>query len=329
MPKPRKALISLEDTPYYHCVSRCVRRAFLCGEDSYTGQSYEHRRQWVEDRLHFLVDVFAIELCAYAVMSNHTHVVLHVNKERALNLSDEEVVERWHKLYKGTHLSRQFSGTEGSNKMSEAEKISLSETIQVWRNRLWSISWFMRALNETIARKANQEDKCSGRFWDGRFKSQALLDEAAVAACMAYVDLNPIRAKMADTPETSNHTSIQYRINAAKAGKHPSRLLPFVGNPRQPMPDGLPFVFTDYIELVDRTGRAIIEGKHGRISPSQSPILERLHITSDKWLELARRFEACFRSAAGTECCLKAYQRRLGQQKLQGISHARRLLDSA
>ena len=83
MPQPRQQQISISDTPYYHCVSRCVRRAFLCGEDKLSGKSYEHRRYWIEERLVFLAQVFAVELCAYAVMSNHTHVVLYINEAKA------------------------------------------------------------------------------------------------------------------------------------------------------------------------------------------------------------------------------------------------------
>ena len=251
MPRARSTLVSLEDTSYYHCISRCVRRAFLCGEDRLTGASYEHRRQWVEDRLHLLADVFAIDVCAYAVMSNHTHVVLHINTDKAEAWSVSEVIQRWHRLHKGTLLSNQYVDSQQREKMHESLVMAVEEVANVWRQRLMNISWFMRSLNEYIAREANKEDNCTGRFWEGRFKSQALLDEAALAACMAYVDLNPVRATMAPTPEKSDHTSIQYRINAAKAGKIPKRLMPFAGNPRKDMPPGLPFVLTDYIALVD------------------------------------------------------------------------------
>ncbi|WP_460313697.1 transposase, partial [Aliiglaciecola aliphaticivorans] len=177
MPLPRKRQISLSDTPYYHCVSRCVRRAFLCGEDKLTGKSYEHRRQWVEDRLLFLTTVFAIEVCAYAVMSNHTHVVLHVNSDKAKHWTDKEIARRWHKLHKGTLLSQKFTSKQATElieaELSEAEHMTLQSTLSVYRSRLIDISWFMRELNEPIARQANQEDNCTGHFWEGRFKSQA------------------------------------------------------------------------------------------------------------------------------------------------------------
>ena len=198
MPQPRKNQISLIDTPYYHCVSRCVRRSFLCGKDKFTGQSYEHRRGWVEERLLFLSSVFSIGICAYAVMNNHTHVVLCVDKDLAQSWSMEEVIRRWHQMYQGTLLSQKY---QRGDKLSKGECISLDETVKIYRQRLYDISWLMRNLNEYIAREANKEDKCTGRFWEGRFKSQALLDERAVLACMAYVDLNPIRAKMDTTLE--------------------------------------------------------------------------------------------------------------------------------
>jgi REP element-mobilizing transposase RayT len=162
MPQPRSSQISLSDTPYYHCVSRCVRRSFLCGVDSYSGQSYEHRRGWVEQRLLFLSSVFAIDICAYAVMSNHVHVVLHVDVQQVMAWTDSEVVERWHRLHKGTLLTHLFVRGET---LSQGQQLSLNDTITEYRKRLHDISWLMRNLNEYIAREANKEDGCTGRFY--------------------------------------------------------------------------------------------------------------------------------------------------------------------
>ncbi|MDF2176843.1 transposase [Aliiglaciecola sp. CAU 1673] len=324
MPKARKAQVSLEDTPYYHCVSRCVRRAYLCGEDKHSGKSYEHRRQWVEDELLRLGQVFAIDICAYAVMSNHTHVVLFVDKAMALSWSVEEVLNRWHSLHKGTLLTRRFMDKDSREAMSQSELMAVQDTAEVYRQRLYDISWFMRQLNESIARRANKEDGCTGRFWEGRFKSQALLDEAALAACMAYVDLNPLRAKMADTPEASAHTSICQRAVRAKQRKaQPQELAHFVGNPRQVMPKGLPFRLRDYLELVDQTGRCIRENKRGYIEGSQSPILQRLGLDAEHWLTLARQFEQQFCFAAGTAKHMQEYKAHIGQERIRGMSASR------
>ncbi|MGB1110170.1 MAG: transposase, partial [Gammaproteobacteria bacterium] len=208
MTRAREQLISLSDTPYYHCISRCVRRAFLCGEDHLTGNNYEHRKGWVIERLHLLDSVFAIDLCAYAVMSNHCHLVLRVDTARADDWEREQVIERWQRLYSLPPLIQQYlAGSSSPGLQQKAEEI-----IERWRERLMDISWYMRSLNEHLARRANAEDGCTGRFWEGRFKSQALLDEAAVLTCMSYVDLNPIRAKIAQTPEDSDFTAIQQRI---------------------------------------------------------------------------------------------------------------------
>jgi REP element-mobilizing transposase RayT len=327
MPQPRKNQVSLIDTPFYHCVSRCVRRSFLCGEDKYSGQSYEHRRAWVEDRLLFLTTVYAIDICAYAVMSNHTHVVLHVDKNLADGWDTNAVLRRYHKLHKGTLLTQKY--VKG-DKLSPGELVTFDETVEVYRQRLYDISWFMRSLNEYIARQANKEDGCTGRFWEGRFKSQALLDESAVLACMAYVDLNPIRAKMEKTPETSAHTSIKKRAVAVKNKRRQPRLLmPFVGNPRQNMPKGIAYQLKDYCELVDITGRCIREDKAGYIEDHQSPILERLGLDSQQWLALTTEFEKHFCYAAGAELMMNAFKRHTQHQRLRGMGKAKVLLKRA
>ncbi|BFM09634.1 transposase [Halioxenophilus aromaticivorans] len=322
MARARNRQVSLEVTPYYHCTSRCVRRAFLCGEDAYTGESYEHRRQWVEDRLLELASVFTIDICAYAVMSNHLHVVLHVDTQLGESLSDREVCERWHQLYKGTLLTQRYLNGEALNR---AQMDAVSDKLDDWRSQLQSISWFMRALNEPIARRANAEDGCKGRFWEGRFTSQALLDEKALLACMAYVDLNPIRAKMADKPENSDHTSIQRRINSLKKNKaQPEPLAPFIGSLPQDEHSGIPFELGDYLELVDWTGRVMRADKRGYVEQSLPPILQRLSMSNDRWLELAQSFEDKTSNLAGCHQVTKLAAQILGYQRVPAIAQNRR-----
>jgi len=318
----RKKQISLIDTPYYHCISRCVRRAFLCGEDKATRTSYEHRRAWVEDKLLALSQVFAIDICAYAVMSNHTHLVLFIDNEQAKSWSMHEVIVRWHQLFKGTLITQQYLRGEKLNKPMQK---MLTDTAKVYRQRLQDISWFMRILNEDIARKANTEDNCTGRFWEGRFKSQALLDEAALAACMAYVDLNPIRANIANTPEDSNHTSIQLRIKAAITGNQPQTLQPFVGNPRKNLPTGLPFKLQDYIELVELTGRCIREDKRGYIDNNQAAILSRLNISPENWLILTTQFSHYFHGAVGHAEALADYCQHQQIKRRHNLAYCQKL----
>ena len=324
MPKARKTLISLQDTSYYHCISRCVRKAFLCGTDNSTGKSFEHRRGWVEDKMLSLAKVYAIDICAYAVMSNHTHLVLHINIEEANNWNVKQVLERWHSLHKGTQFTEKYLENKA---MQEFELASVYESCEKYRKRLMSISWFMRELNESIARMANKEDKCTGRFWEGRFKSQALLDEAALVACMAYVDLNPVRAKMDKTPETSQYTSIKTRIEVAKTHQtQPTHLFPFIGYEREEQPEGLPFKLEDYLELIDLTGRVIRADKAGALDMSLAPILQRINLTSEQWLAVSTGFEKHFTTAVGSERLLADYCEHTELQRRPNLSACRRFL---
>ncbi|MBT3044477.1 MAG: transposase [Candidatus Thiodiazotropha sp. (ex Codakia orbicularis)] len=314
MTRARETLVSLEATPYYHCISRCVRRAWLCGQDPYTGQSFEHRRQWVLDRLQELVDIFAIDVCAYAIMSNHYHIVLHVDADKAKGLTDQQVIEQWNRLYKGHMLADRYLAGEV---MSRAEWEALSELIEKWRLRLYDISWFMLCLNEHLALQANAEDNCKGRFWEGRFKSQALLDEGALLTCMSYVDLNPIRAGLAETPERSDFTSAQERIeayakrrseNKAKLPKRqPTKLHPFKNGREKGSVRCIDFELNDYLRLVDWTGRAIREDKKGAIPSELAPILERIGLNPDAWLTSVRHYNRNYFSVLGAIDRIKAY----------------------
>ena len=191
MAKSRKEQISLSDTPYYHIVSRCVRRTFLCGFDTQTQQSYEHRKQWIVDRIRLLSSLITIDLCSYAVMSNHYHLVIKIDPEQSIHWTDKDVAERWMAIYRGPLIVQRWLA---GDTLSDAEKTTINSILTLWRKRLCDISWFMKCLNEPIARLANKEDGCTGHFWESRYKSQALLSENALLACMVYVDLNPIRA---------------------------------------------------------------------------------------------------------------------------------------
>lgn len=287
MTRARYQQVSLSETPFYHCICRCMRRAFLCGRDHYSGQDYEHRRQWVVERLATLVDVFAIDLCAYAVMSNHYHVVLRVDRCRAASWTQREVAEHWMRLFSGPLLVQRWLRDE----TGEAETLKALDTVEEWRSRLYDLGWFMRCLNEHLARKANEEDGCKGRFWEGRYKSQALLDEKALLSCMAYVDLNPVRAGMAATPETSDYTSVQQRSRAVQnkpyAEKVPT-LLPLVdaGHIQSDTNSTICRMrLMDYLELVDATGRALCADKRGAIDGSAASIIDRLGLDQKAWLQ--------------------------------------------
>ncbi|NRB23282.1 transposase [Shewanella sp.] len=297
MPRPRRTQVSIEDTSWYHCCSRVTRRAFLFGEDKFTGKNYNHRRNWVENQLLKLGGIFSIDVVAYAVMSNHLHVVLKIDIFQVNSWTDREVVEHWHQLFKGTDLTQRFAKGE---LVAEQNLSQLRHSIAQYRSRLSDISWFMRCLNEPIARRANKEDNCTGHFWEGRFKSQALLDEVAVLACMAYVELNPIRAKMAKTPETSDYTSLKMRVKAALKDQQPAKLLPFIGDERLNQSKGINFVLKDYLELVDETGRIIRDDKRGSISTSSSKILNRLNISPGNWIKMTSDFGKIFHGPVGT-----------------------------
>ncbi|MDP5253063.1 MULTISPECIES: transposase [unclassified Vibrio] len=307
MTQARSSLISLQDTPYYHCISRCVRKAYLCGEDQQSGQCFDHRKIWLIERIRLLSQVFSIDICAYAIMSNHYHLVLHVDEKKAKGWSNYQVIQRWTKLYRPLPLIERYS----NNELTEKPEIDCAEKIiHQWRERLMDISWFMKNLNEYIARQANKEDQCTGRFWEGRFKSQALLDERALLSCMAYVDLNPVHSGLVNRLEDSEFTSIYERLHGYACKQDSGRgqvqslartkLFGFLGNQRAKQPcKGLAFSLLDYFEMVDVLGHAIRPDKCGSLLVSPCTLLQELQLDSDEWLTISAQFGRHFTCAVG------------------------------
>ncbi len=191
---PRSKLVDSERALSYHLVSRCVRGAFLCGRDPVTGRDCSHRRRWLIERLLFLAQFFAVEIDSYSVLSNHFHVAAYYDPKACLGWSENEVARRWVEAFPPTE-----DGVVAEDRKPLERERLLGDPKRLARARatLGSLSSFMKHLKQPIARRANQEDDVKGHFFEQRFYSGALLDEEAVLAAMAYIDLNPVRAKLA------------------------------------------------------------------------------------------------------------------------------------
>jgi hypothetical protein len=247
-------------------------------------------------------------------MSNHFHLVIAVEPATTRKWSDEEIARRW------LMLSSRATVPESLLESRVAALLSQPERLETLRERLGNLSWFMRYLNETIARRANREDDCTGRFWEGRFGCQALLDDAAVLGAMVYVDLNPIRAGVAATPEGSQHTSVRKR--ARTRGTHLQQLLPVASSIRPQLPT---MTTGQYLSLVDWTGRSLHADKTGSIPTHLAPILQRLHLRSRQWLVQVPATESHYWRAIGTTDALIERASGAGLKWLQGIGTARAL----
>jgi REP element-mobilizing transposase RayT len=299
MTMPRGQLIDVSLTRWYHCVSRCVRRAFLLSEGK------TNRKQWVEDRLEELAHIFAVGIGGFSVMDNHLHVLLRLDPDAARAWSNEEVVRRWGRLFPPRDRSGQPLPTPEDWVQGKLKDLPW---VAKTRERLQSISWFMKCLKEPLSRLANREDKARGAFFESRFRSVAILDEESLLAISAYVDLNPVAAKIADTPEASEYTSIKARVEHVEAQGQTARLeaaasgsvagsraasgleetlwlCPIedrrrLDSTREGMFDGLSL--GSYLLLVDYSGRLFRQGK-AAISAELAGIFDRLGSPAESW----------------------------------------------
>ena len=227
MTRPRREIVSVNDTPFYHIITRCARGAFLCGKDPLAGKSYDHRKQWLVERIEELVALFAIKVHSYAVKPGQYHILLELDPQASTQWTPEEVIERWTCLYKGPDLVRKWKAGRSLSEQEQKELYKLSVT---WRERLTELSWFMKNLNQAIARKANKEDQCSGHFWVSRYKSQALRSAEEISRCEAKWDLISFAASpLADDKAPQDDTAKQRSSGRAPAVSEPSApVLPII-----------------------------------------------------------------------------------------------------
>jgi hypothetical protein len=296
-------------------------------------------------------------------MSNHLHLIVRTRPDIVIKWSDHDAVRRMLTAHRIIH-SLDGEVEPPSNADIQFE-LSNPKRVLKLRDRLRDLSWFMKTLRETIARRANRSDGVTGAFWNGRFRCRRLMDETAIVICGIYVDLNQIRAREAATPEQSTHTSAFDRICgwqmrhqamlASSADENDTKTNVAGGDLERiamTAPDGwlgeltlnegpgatdsewnlrsrtgrrasdkglLPLTLEKYLELLDWTGRQLIEGKRGAIPASFAPIFERLRIRSERWLELIEHFEEWFRTFVGHMDELRQVSIRTGRRYLRGI----------
>ena len=333
-----KELVDVSLTRWYYCITRCVRRAFLLGE------GLLDRKQWVEDRIEELAQIFAIGIGGFSVMDNHLHLLVRLDPEVAADWSDDEVVRRWGQLYPPRDKSRKALPV--SEEWVQA-RLKDNPWVAKARERLQSISWVMKCLKEPISRRANRADRCRGAFFEARFKSVAILDEEKFSATSTYIDLNPVAAKVAEVPETSEHTSVKTRVDgggaedktaqleAAKGGSVAGSqaaggledglwLCPIEdrrqwGSSRPGMFEGLSI--GNYLLLVDYTGRLFREGK-ARISAELAGILDRIGSNAESWqvrMEKLKNGRAFGRFFAASRDKLRELAKRLNVRRVVNL----------
>ena len=335
----RAHLVDPAVSRWYHCVTRCVRRAFLLGEGAID------RKVWIESRLRELAEIFAVAVGGFSVLDNHLHVLVRLDPALAQGWSDEDVVRRWGRLFPPRDKSRRAVAVSDDWvqwRLKDARWVAQA------RQRLQSLSWFMKCLKEPLSRLANREEQTRGAFFEGRFKSVAILDEEALLATCAYIDLNPIAAGISEVPEASAHTSIKERVDhvqaqgrtedlkaartgsvagsAAAAGLEESHwLCPIedrrrLESSREGMVEG--FSLGNYLLLVDYTGRLFREGK-AALSREVAQILDRLGRSADHWqvrLEKLRHGRLLGRFFASRRQRLQEVADRLGRRRVPNLA---------
>ena len=338
----RREIIRPGAAGIFHLWQRCVRRAYLLGNDPLTGKDHTHRREWFIQRLQLLVSCFAIDVCFDAILSNHFHLILRTNPRLVKRMGDWEVARRWLRVFPGKRVLDE-NWIEPTDKQIEA-LIADKAKMAVVRKQLSNVSRFMAALSEYIARRANAEDDCDGRFFSGRFSCREITHDAGLLVTGLYVDLNLLRAGEAQTPETSIYTSAWFRIQSriAPAKNSPFQAddswlapltlqadhlgdVPCTSGKRASDKGLLSMTLDEYLQLADWSGRQLRANKRGAIPANLAPILKRLGIEGEELLNTLEDFPRLFRRLVGTAEQIIERAQEVGRRWMHGVESAARV----
>lgn len=340
----RRKLLGRARKSVFHCSTRCVRRAYLCGKDPQTGKDHSHRRGWIINREEQLAKLFTIEVEFRAEMSNHLHAVLRTRPEIAKRLPPRDVARRWLTITKLAKCMSDDMPEPDEKKIDELVKDK--KRIAELRRRLSSVSWFMGILLENIARRANREDGATGRFWEARFRCRECADVSGILLCAIYVDLNPIRAGEADSPETARYTSAYQRIEAQTQRKNARNradgwMAELTLRPERKADESLayssrtgrrasdlgilPMSLEDYLKLLRWTARLLRSGQRSTIPKNLEAILERMDVSHEAWLETVDNYETTFCHVVGSPSSMAEAAQRMDASCLKGAAASRRV----
>lgn len=343
MAVPRHTLFGRGRKAVYHCWTRCVRRASLCGKDPYTGKDYSHRREWILIRYEQLAGLFTIEVEFRTELRNHLHNVLRTRPDVARRLTPHEVAKRWLTI---TKLTKCPTDDLPKPDKKEVEKlVKNKKKLAKMRKRLSNVSWFMGTLLENTSRRSNKEDECSGAFWESRFKCRECTDLNSILVCGIYVDLNLMRAGEAKSLETSRHTSIFQRLMAAKQPKNSKTradgwMAELTMQPENKQNEQwaytsrtgrrasdlgvIPVSLEDYVKLAKWTVKLIQSGQRTTIPGDLEAVLEHMDVNPEAWIDTVQDYEELFCHAIGPPGSMEKVAERLDKQHLKGGPAARR-----
>jgi hypothetical protein len=309
------------------------------GKDPLTGKDHTHRRQWFIHRLQLLVSCFAIDVCFDAILSNHFHLILRTNPRLVKRMGNWEVARRWLRVYPGKRVLDE-NWIEPTEKQIEA-LVADKEKLARVRKKLANVSCFMAALSEYIARRANAEDDCDGRFFSGRFGSREIMHEAGLLVGGLYVDLQLVHAGEAQTPESSVYTSAWFRIQSRQTSAKDSRSqandswlapltlqadhlgdVPCTSGKRASDKGLLSMPFDEYLQLLDWSGRQLRANKRGAIPNHLAPILQRLGIEEKELLDTLEDFPRLFRRLVGRAEQILERAQEVGRRWMHGVGPA-------